>query len=173
MAYGGFNRIEFSSDGFHVIPLSISDSSKKELASKLMLFFTGFRRNSYCFAEKQNSRIKENTGSLNTMKQYAFDACKLLENGKLDDFGRLLDETWKLKRSLADGISNDIIDDIYSKATAAGALGGKILGAGGGGFILFYADEDRQQAVRAATGNLLQIPFSFENNGTEIIHKGQ
>lgn len=185
-AYGGLNLIEFGDYGFKVTPIKISDNRKKELNDNLLLYFTGFTRNSF---EVQNANfglkdIKEKKGMegvtfdddkiniLNQMKALVTDAQKILENENTDinEFGNLLDTTWNLKRKSGKSVTNDKIDEIYNKAKSEGALGGKILGAGGGGFMLFYVPKERQESFKKAFKDKLNVPFLFENDGTKIIH---
>lgn len=170
-SYGGFNRIDFYDGGFHVSPVIIPASRKKELQDNLMLFFTGFSRYSGEIAGRQEKSIQEKKPELMEIQSLVDEAQKILvSKSDLGEFGRLLGYTWKLKRGITDAISNDAINRLYTKAMDAGALGGKLLGAGGGGFILLYVDKDRQKAVRSALGNLLYIPFEFEYEGTRIIY---
>lgn len=170
-AYGGLNRIDFYNGGFKVSPIVISSERKKELNDNLMLFFTGFARFSGQIADVQERNIKEKQAELKEIRKLVDDAQEILVSKmELLEFGRLLDYTWKLKRKITDIISNDIIDEIYKKAVEAGALGGKLLGAGGGGFILLYVEKDKQEAVKKALDNLLYVPFEFENEGTRIIY---
>lgn len=171
-SFGGLNRIDFSADGYRVSPIIISPERKKDLDGRLMLFFTGFSRFSAEIQTETKTHIQDNINKLLEMKGLVDDAQSVLsdENTNLDEFGRLLDYTWKLKRQTGNKISTDSIDDLYDKAIQSGALGGKLLGAGGGGFLLFYVPEDYQKAVRAALSNLLLVPFEFENGGTEIIY---
>lgn len=171
-AFGGLNRINFSADGYTVSPIIISPERKRKLNRNLMLFFTGISRFS---AEIQND-VKKNIGDnkkrLLTMKSLVDDAEKVLvdETISLDEFGRLLDDTWKLKCQTGTQISTNDINMLYDKAIKAGALGGKLLGAGGGGFLLFYVPEHKRQSVEKALGSLLFVPFKFEDVGTEIIY---
>lgn len=171
-AYGGFNRIDFGADAFRVTPIPISSERKVLLNDNLMMFFTGFTRFS---AEVQalNSEKSENRISL-LKEMYALveeaEAVLMNPNEDLDCFGRLLDYTWKLKRQIGPAVSTNNIDEIYAKAIQAGALGGKLLGAGGGGFFVFYVPKDCQAAVREAMDGLLYVPFRFENGGTQIIY---
>ncbi len=171
-AYGGFNRIDFSKAGFSVRPVIISPERKRQLNDNLMLFFTGFTRFS---AEVQAANAKDRknkSAQLLKMRSLVDEAEGVLTNkaADLDDFGRLLDATWRLKRQTGSVISTDSIDSLYEKGIAAGALGGKLLGAGGGGFLLFYVQPERQAAVREAMKGLLHVPFAFEDDGTRVIY---
>ena len=170
-AYGGFNRINFNKDGFEVHPVVISKERKSTLNGNLMLFFTGISRISAKVASAQVKEIKNKTNDLKEMLRLVDEAEKILvSKGDLNDFGRLLDYTWKLKRGITTEISSDKIDYHYQKAIEAGALGGKLLGAGGGGFLLFYVEQDKQRKVAEALNDLLYIPFEFESQGTRIMY---
>ena len=171
-AFGGLNLIEFSADGYRVKPVGVSDERKDELNDRLMLFFTGYSRFSSDIQKGTAKSLKDKTAELKEMTKLVYEAKDILEDEgrKLDDFGRMLDHTWKLKRGMASGISTDSIDAMYETGLKAGALGGKLLGAGGGGFIVFYVEPDKQEAVMKAMESLLYIPFRFENEGTAIIH---
>lgn len=170
-AYGGFNRINFSADGFEVVPLHISEDRKKQLNQNLMLFFTGFTRFSSDVQKVNNVSAEEKTAQLKQMLALVDDAQRVLtdDSTDLDDFGRLLNHTWKLKRQTGAAISTGMIDRLYEQAMAAGALGGKLLGAGGGGFLVFYVQPECQESVRQAMQDLLYIPFAFESDGTKIL----
>lgn len=170
-AFGGLNRIDMSSSGYTVSPVVIPRQRKDELDAKLLLFFTGFTRYSSEVQVGTVKNIEEKKAELLEMKQLVDEAEDVLTaKGSLDEFGRLLDYTWKLKRGLSEKVSSSEIDMLYQRAIRAGAIGGKLLGAGGGGFLLFYVPEERQQEVRKALDNLLEIPFSFSDNGTEVIY---
>lgn len=171
-SFGGLNKIVFSRDGYTVNPVIISRERKGKLNDSLMLFFTGFSRFSADIQTETKKSIQTKTQDLLEMKSLVDKAEKVLvdKTVPLDEFGRLLDYTWRLKRGIASTITTDTIDAEYRKALDAGALGGKLLGAGGGGFLLFYVPRDAQQAVREALADLLYVPFRFENEGTKIIH---
>ena len=172
-SFGGFNRINFNADGYEVLPVIISPERKKQLNENLMMFFTGFTRFS-SDVQKANSvgSLKDKTAMLREMYSLVDDAEKVLieKTADLDDFGRLLDHTWKLKRQTGSAVSTNSIDSLYSRGMEAGALGGKLLGAGGGGFLVFYVQPEYQENVRKAMSNLMNIPFEFENGGTRVIH---
>ena len=174
-AFGGLNLISFGADGYEVRPVDISKDRKDELNDRLMLFFTGFSRFSSDIQQGTVKALKDKYAELKEMTELTFDAERLLRNeaADLNEFGRMLDHTWKLKRGISNGISTGSIDDMYAAGIKAGALGGKLLGAGGGGFLLFYAEPDRQEAVREAMKELLYIPFRFEQEGTAIVHDEQ
>ena len=174
-AFGGLNLISFGADGYEVRPVDISKDRKDELNDRLMLFFTGFSRFSSDIQQGTVKALKDKYAELKEMTELTFDAERLLRNeaADLNEFGRMLDHTWKLKRGISNGISTGSIDDMYAAGIKAGALGGKLLGAGGGGFLLFYAEPDRQEAVREAMKELLYIPFRVEQEGTAIVHDEQ
>lgn len=172
-AYGGFNRINFGPDGYEVLPVIISPERKKRLNNNLMMFFTGFTRFS-SEIQKANAMSSPMDKILMLKKMHALvDEAEniLVDHGRdLDDFGRFLDVTWKLKRQTGCSVSTDSIDQLYAKGIQAGALGGKLLGAGGGGFLVFYVRPENQEAVRAEMSDLMYIPFAFENSGTQVIY---
>lgn len=172
-AYGGFNRINFGPDGYEVLPIIFSPERKKQLNDNLMMFFTGFTRFS-SDVQKANATKKKEEKMIQLREMYKLvdEAQSILVDKErdLDDFGRLLDLTWKLKRQIGSAVSTDSIDELYAKGKNAGALGGKLLGAGGGGFFVFYVRPEQQNAVYQAMKELMYIPFVFENGGTQIIH---
>lgn len=175
-SFGGFNRINFNTDGtYDVLPVIVSPERKKRLNDNLMMFFTGFTRFS-SDVQKANEAPKslqeEKEKRLLEMLSLVDKAEGILtnKNTDLDDFGRLLDYTWKLKRQTGSAVSTNSIDDLYKKAITAGALGGKLLGAGGGGFLVFYVQPEFQTAVKQAMHDLMYIPFQFEDGGTKVIH---
>lgn len=172
-SFGGFNRINFLSDGYEVLPVVISPGRKRQLNENLMMFFTGFTRFS-SDVQKTNkvSGTEEKCERLKKMHELVDEAESVLtdKNRNLDDFGRLLNTTWLLKKGTGKVISTGSIDELYEKGIEAGALGGKLLGAGGGGFLVFYVQPDKQKAVKEAMKSLMYIPFKFEDGGTRIIH---
>ena len=171
-SFGGFNRINFSADGYEVLPVIISPERKTQLDQNLMMFFTGFTRFSSDVQSENVSGKEERTARLKEMLTLVDEAEKVLTDRyrKLDEFGRLLDYTWKLKRKSGSAVSTDSIDELYLRGINAGALGGKLLGAGGGGFLIFYVQPEYQESVRRVMNDLMYIPFSFENGGTRVIH---
>ena len=171
-AYGGFNRIDFSAEGYEVSPVIIDPIRKQQLNDNLLLFFTGFTRFSASIQQANNIGGGQSFSLLKKMYALVDDAERALtdQDADLDDFGRMLDYTWQLKRKMGSSISTDSIDELYSRGINAGALGGKLLGAGGGGFLVFYVDPDKQESVKYAMKDLMHIPFKFENGGTRIIH---
>ncbi len=170
-AFGGFNRIDFTSEGYKVTPIDITPERKQLLNDNLMVFFTGLSRYSFHVQKATKNMLGKKTAELLEILRMVDDAEKILvdQSRSLDDFGLMLNETWMLKRSISNEISNSMIDDIYIKALGAGALGGKLLGAGGGGCLLFYVPKEKQPAVRNALSDLYEVDFRFENEGTKII----
>lgn len=171
-AFGGFNRINFNADGYEVLPIIISPQRKKTLNQNLLMFFTGFTRFS-SDVQKENAIGKvDKHKQLKEMLALVDDAETVLtdKNTDLDEFGRLLDHTWRLKRQTGSAVSTNSIDYLYEKGMQAGALGGKLLGAGGGGFLVFYVQPEKRQAVKDAMKDYMYIPFEFEDGGTRVIH---
>lgn len=172
-AFGGMNRIEFNKDGtYDVRPIIIHPDRKKQLNDNLLMFFTGFTRFSSEMQKANATGYAEKIKQLQQMYALVDDAEAVLEDkhGDLDDFGRLLDKTWRLKRQTGGAITTNSIDALYEKGIEAGALGGKLLGAGGGGFLVFYVQPEKKEAVMYAMKDLLHVPFSFEDGGTQVIH---
>ena len=171
-SFGGLNKITFSSEGYEVNPVIISPKRKKDLNERLLLFFTGFTRFSADIQSRNQWSANDTIAHLKEMHSLVDEAEKILTDaGKnLAEFGRLLDYTWTLKKQTGNDISTNKIDELYAKGLAAGALGGKLLGAGGGGFLLFYVEPEFRENVMKAMEELLYIPFLFENNGTQVIH---
>ena len=171
-SYGGFNRINFNAEGYEVLPIIISPERKKTLSNNLLMFFTGFTRFS---SDVQKTNKLDDNSKKNQLKQMlklvdVAESILIDELCDLDDFGRLLDQTWKLKKQTGSAVTTSRIDVLYERGLKAGALGGKLLGAGGGGFLVFYVQPDKQKAVRAAMKDLMYIPFEFEDGGTRVIH---
>lgn len=171
-SYGGFNRINFGPDGYEVLPLIIASERKKQLNNNLLMFFTGFTRFSSEMQKANNVSAADKKVQLKEMLVFDDEAEQVLVNKErnLDDFGRLLDHTWKLKKQTGAKISTNSIDAFYERGMQAGALGGKLLGAGGGGFLVFYVRPEKQEVVKEAMRDLMYIPFEFENGGTRVIH---
>ena len=171
-AFGGFNRIDFNRDGtINVSTVIISKEKLDLLQGHLMFFFTGFSRTASEVAKKQIENTPKKKNELSTMHQMVDEALAILNNehGDILDFGRLLHKAWELKRSLTDKISTSEIDNIYEVARTTGALGGKLMGAGGGGFMVIFAEPDIQPRIRTRLRGLLEVPFKFENTGSQII----
>lgn len=172
-SFGGFNRINFNKDGtYDVYPLIIHPDRKKQLDDNLLMFFTGFTRFSSDMQKANAKGYHDKTKQLLEMLDLVDQAQEILtdKNSDLDDFGRLLDHTWKLKRQTGGAITTSCIDALYQRGIDAGALGGKLLGAGGGGFLVFYVQPEKKQAVKEAMKDLLYVPFHFEDGGTRVIH---
>ena len=172
-SFGGMNRIDFNRDGtYEVNPIIIHPDRKRLLNDNLLMFFTGFTRFSSDLQKENAMGYAEKTKQLQEMCSLVDDAERILEDkhGNIDDFGYLLDETWKLKRQIGGSITTNSIDELYEKGKEAGALGGKLLGAGGGGFFLFYVQPEKRESVMKAMKDLLYVPFKFEDGGTRVIH---
>lgn len=171
-AFGGFNKIEFSNEHhFEISPVTIGQSRLQELENHLMLFFSGFTRIASKIAQDQVAKIKDNTQELKTMRSMVEEAIHILNgNGDIADFGKLLHESWQLKKNLSDKVSNSHIDHVYEMACKAGAIGGKILGAGGGGFALFFVKPEDREKLKEALNFLLHVPFGFDASGSRIAY---
>lgn len=171
-SFGGFNRINFNANGYEVFPVIISKERKEQLNNNLIMFFTGFTRFSHEIQKVNALDYRAKIIQLKEMRNLVDEAEKILTNQQsdLDEFGRLLDHTWRLKRQTGAAVSTDSIDALYQKGMDAGALGGKLLGAGGGGFLIFYVQPEHRLAVMEAMADLLYIPFKFEDSGTKVIH---
>lgn len=169
-AFGGFRRFDFSSQGVTARALQVPAERKNALADRLLMFFTGTESSAETILQEQKKRVQHNIPALREMLAMVDEAERLLAGrDSLDAFGRLLHDSWMRKRSLSSGISNSSIDQAYDAACRAGALGGKLLGAGGRGFLLVYADPAAQASVRAALVGLQEIPFRFSDEGSRII----
>jgi D-glycero-alpha-D-manno-heptose-7-phosphate kinase len=171
--YGGFNKIVFRPDNkIEVIPLNLTSKTMDDLRDHLLLFFTGLSRSASAIAGEQVKNTPNKEKDLHAMHGMVDQGIAYLEKGKLDDFGKLLHESWQLKRGLSSLISNDHIDAIYAAARNAGALGGKLLGAGGGGFMLVYADPGAHKKIKEALKDYLCVPFDFDTEGSQVIYDG-
>ena len=174
-SFGGFNRINVSNNGYEVLPIIISPERKEKLNKNLFMFFTGFTRFSSDIQkinnENKNDKEKKEA-TLKKMYELVDEAEKILtdKNRDLDDFGRLLDYSWKLKKQTGKAVSTSNIDALYERGIKAGALGGKLLGAGGGGFLVFYAQPENHERLKQELKDLLYIPFKFENEGTKVLY---
>lgn len=171
-SYGGLNRIEFRDNQYFVTPVIIAPERKQQLNDNLLLFFTGFSRFSSDIQQSMKQNIDKRFKELQEIYALVDEAEKILKNKAqpLNEFGTLLNYTWKMKRKITNKISTSEIDNLYEKAIQAGAIGGKLLGAGGGGFLLFYVEKAKQKAVKEALEGLLCIPFKFENCGSSVVH---
>jgi len=170
-SFGGFNLIEFKRDSsFRVEPLTLRKERLDELNGSLMLFYTGLRRTASEVAASYVTDIRARTAQLTRMRQMVDEGMQILGgNDSLDALGDLLDEAWRLKRSLSGVVSNTQVDDIYAEARRGGARGGKLLGAGGGGFIVFYVPPACRKQVKERLRSLLWVPFRFDTGGSRII----
>ncbi len=171
-AYGGLQYIRFNPDeSVFVDPVVCTRELKTSLSDRLMLFYTGITRSAGEILEEQRKETGNKFDFLRTMSHLAGEIRRIFQEGRnLDEFGELLHEGWMLKRELASGITNELVDFAYERAREAGAVGGKLLGAGGGGFLLLYVPEHRRPKVRNALSDLREIPFDLEPQGTKIVH---
>ena len=171
-ACGGLNIIEFLQNGEIIVePIVMREEHLRSFENNFMLFFTGLSRHASVIAQEQIQNTHKNKHELSKMRELVDEAYKILTSGKNDfiEFGKLLNETWKLKKRLSTKITNSDIDSIYEAAIKNGAVGGKLCGAGGGGFILFYVESENHDRVKKALGNFLHVPFKFDFSGSEII----
>lgn len=169
-AFGGFNQIQFKQTGDIVVnPVILPQDTIQKLDNNLMLFYTGIMRTAEKVAESYVPNIFDKEKELTLMYEMVDQAIEILKNGNIDDFGFLLDEAWQQKRSLSKLVSNSYVDSIYSTAVSAGALGGKLSGAGGGGFLQLYVPLEKQNEVKKKLSHLIHVPYSFETNGSQII----
>jgi D-glycero-alpha-D-manno-heptose-7-phosphate kinase len=170
-AYGGVNKINFFQNGdFSVQPMTLARERLEELNSHLMLLYTGIKRTASDVASSYVAGMEERSALLTKVRDCVDQSCDIL-NGKNDlaAFGELLHEAWLAKRALSDKVSNAQVDGLYAEARAAGALGGKLLGAGGGGFVLLFVPPAKQAKVRKQLNRLIHVPFKFEFSGSQII----
>jgi D-glycero-alpha-D-manno-heptose-7-phosphate kinase len=169
-AYGGMRLIEFNADeSVTVSPVPMGEEQRRRFSENLLLFYTGITRKADRILSKQKENIESKLATLDALKAQTADIFEALTSSNINRVGRVLDEGWRHKRQLADKISNTDIDEMYNRALDAGAIGGKIAGAGGGGFLLLYCPADRQQAVRAALSGMREMPFALERDGTKVI----
>ncbi|MBI3318702.1 MAG: kinase [Candidatus Omnitrophica bacterium] len=173
-AFGGFNRIDFHPDGsLQVHPIHLSPERRLELEAHLMLVYTGLSRTASEIAADQIRAVREKRPLFAELQQMVTEAQRLLTGeDSLDDFGQLLHEGWKLKKGISERISTSQVDQAYEAARRSGALGGKLLGAGGGGFLLLMVRPEDRPNVREALGELLEVPLRFEPSGSQIIFRG-
>jgi len=171
VTYGGLNIIDFYTDGnFSVEPIPISSKRKELLNDHLLLFFTGISRFSSEISKSQVENISQNKLQLREISDLTNQALKtLMSNDNIEDFGRLLNESWNIKKTLSKNITNNTIDQAYKEAMKAGALGGKILGAGGGGFMLIFAAPENHFKIKEALSSFTHVPFEFETEGTKVV----
>jgi len=172
-AYGGFNYIRFNADESVVVnPVIFKKEIKEELNKNLLLFYISMPKQAVDILTEQTRKTKNNLHILDKMVEQVHEIQDALRNNDLTEFGNILHKGWMYKKQLASKITNSIIDSYYEKARKAGAIGGKILGSGGGGFLLFYCEEKHQDSVRQALSNLKETTFKFEPNGSRIIYVG-
>lgn len=172
-SFGGLNFIEFGGpDRIKVSPLSLGGEKLRNLEDHVMLFFTGLARNASEVAAEQVRLTPQKTKELETMRKMVDVAASLLAKSNLEEFGRLLHENWQIKRTLSSQVSNNTIDEIYEAGKSAGALGGKLLGAGSGGFMMFFVRPEDRTRVKEKLSKLLYVPVKFENSGSQIIFNG-
>jgi D-glycero-alpha-D-manno-heptose-7-phosphate kinase len=169
--YGGVNRISFLQNGdFTVQPMTLAQKRLAELNSHLVLYYTGIKRTASEVASSYAVGMEERASLLTRMHDYVDQSCSILNSGReLTAFGELLHQAWLAKRALSDKVSNARVDALYDEARKAGAIGGKLLGAGGGGFILLFVTPEKQAKVRKQLNRLIEVPFEFEFSGSQII----
>ena len=170
-AVGGFNRVVFNVDGsIEIKPVIISSERKNELNDHLLMFFSGISRNSQTITEQKINDIKNKPSDVSVLGEMVHEALSILISPERDimDFGRLMDEAWKIKRGISSNISNETIDTIYNTAMRNGAIGGKLMGAGGGGFMTFFAPPDKHPDILNALADFVHVPFRFEHEGCTI-----
>jgi D-glycero-alpha-D-manno-heptose-7-phosphate kinase len=169
-AYGGLRFIRFLPDDSVIVEsIDLAPNERRRLNQQLMLFYTNTSRSSESVLQEQNTNINRHLSVLRELKSMAYQGRALLEQGDFDGFGRLLHESWQHKKKLASKISNSQIDEVYDAARKAGAIGGKITGAGGGGFMLLYCPREKQYQVREALKQFEELPFHLENDGSKVI----
>lgn len=170
-AYGGFNHITFPANGeISVRPLTLIQERISELNSHLMLFYTGIKRTASDIAKSYIGNVERNEQHLRMMSEMVNNGISILNSEQnIGHFGKLLHEAWQAKRSLSPKVSNPYVDEIYDQARSAGAIGGKVTGAGGGGFMLLFVPPSRQTKVRERLNKLIYVPFKFEFSGSQII----
>lgn len=168
--YGGLNYIHFNkNETFRVVKVTIQEEIRRNFQDHLMLYFTGFSRMASKIAIHQLNNMDKKKKELEKIMQMVPHSLELLKNNQMTKFGRLLDDSWQIKRELSSKVTTPKIDHIYQAARDAGAIGGKLLGAGGGGFMLFFVPPSKQKKVKEKLKKLLMVPFEMENLGTQII----
>lgn len=175
-AYGGLNFIQFNYDGsVDVQKIVMNPAVKAQLERNLILLYTGTKHSASAILKEQGKEMQrlDKQQVMHKMVEMAYELKDVLEHNQIDDFGRILNEGWLLKRSLANSISNPLVDTLYEQGMSAGALGGKLLGAGGAGFVLFYCPEDKQETFRKQMSAYTEMPFKFENYGSKIIYMNE
>ena len=175
-AYGGLNFIQFNYDGsVDVQKVVMNPAVKKQLERNLILIYTGTKHSASAILKEQGKEMQrlDKQQVMHKMVEMAYELKDVLEHNQIDDFGRVLNEGWLLKRSLANSISNPLVDTLYEQGMSAGALGGKLLGAGGAGFVLFYCPEDKQETFRKQMSAYTEMSFKFENYGSKVIYMNE
>ncbi|MCX7816383.1 MAG: GHMP kinase [Syntrophales bacterium] len=169
-AYGGFNHITFKANEFNVTPITISKDRISHLQLHLMLFYTGIKRTAAKIAETYVNKLGSVENHLIRMSEFVEEGLRILNSSSdIKDFGRLLHEAWMVKKDLSDRVTNHYVDELYETALSAGAIGGKLLGAGGGGFMLLFVPPEQRPVVRERLKKLVYVPFSFDYRGSQVI----
>jgi D-glycero-alpha-D-manno-heptose-7-phosphate kinase len=169
-AFGGLRFIEFNQNGsVEAHSVIVYEETQKRLSDNLLLFFTGVTRKAESILTEQKGNISSTLPLLRKLKEMVYEARDALMDGRIDDIGHMLHESWQIKKQLAHNISNSTIEDCYKLALDAGALGGKVTGAGGGGFLLLYCPIEKRENVRAALSGLQEVPFQLEPDGTKVV----
>jgi len=171
-AHGGFNHITFSPSGnYSVVPIIMNDARRQELRQSMMMFFTGFSRYASSIAQDKIANIPASTHQLKSIHSMVHDAIAILGSSRqpIRELGELLHASWRLKRELAHSVSTQAVDEIYEAGREAGAAGGKLMGAGGGGFMLFLVEPERQERVRERLKHLVRVPIDFDHDGSKIV----
>ena len=173
-AFGDINFIRFNKDDtVDVEPIALTPDEKKTMSDNLMMFYLGGTRSASNILRKYKSNTSSNVEMKRMLSDMAVRLKDNLNNGDIESLGKMLDEGWKVKKSLASGVSNQTIDEVYDTAISNGAVGGKLLGAGGNGFMLFYVDKENQQAVRDSLSNYRELPFNFDDKGFQVVYNDE
>ena len=169
-AYGGLNFIQFNKDDtVDVEPINLTPDEKKRMSDNLLMFYLGGTRSASSILKKYNNSTPDLTSKKNELSKLTLRLKDELNDGNIDYLGKALDEGWNIKKTLSKGVSNNVIDDAYEMAMNNGAIGGKLLGAGGNGFLLFYVNKDNQRSVRNALSNFREMYFDFDETGSTIV----
>lgn len=169
-SYGGFNRIDFDASGFRVTPVNLSQPQLQDLLDHMLLVFTGFPRAAPVIEADKIDRLRQSTEALHAIRAQVDEAQRLL--GDPPALGSLLDAAWRAKRTLSPLVATPALDALYTRALSAGAYGGKLLGAGGGGFFLLVVPPSRRAAVKAALGDLIEVPVGIDYAGSTVVLNG-
>jgi len=168
-AYGNIRLLGFNGHGIDVHSIELEPKTNRSLNDRLLLFYTGIARQADTILVEQKANIRERVEVLRELTRLAFDGKRALDEGELDEFGEMLHQGWELKKHLANGITTPAIEEMYQVARRAGAVGGKITGAGGGGFLLLYCFPEKKEDVRRSLSCLRELPFNFERDGSKVI----